>query len=137
MTFSDFFDRLGNLDWLAVLVGAIVFMVLGALWFGPLFGKQWSAGTGKPRMSGIPQANKLVGTFAYSFVVSAGVNYFGVLDDIEHAVVSAILLGVFMIGAAAYAAVVWMDEKVGVWIINVGFWFVGIAVVNFVQGLLA
>ena len=119
MTFSDFFDRLGNLDWLAVLVGAIVFMVLGALWFGPLFGKQWSAGTGKPRMSGIPQANKLVGTFAYSFVVSA------------------ILLGVFMIGAAAYAAVVWMDEKVGVWIINVGFWFVGIAVVNFVQGLLA
>jgi len=137
MTFSDFFDRIANLDWLAVLVGTLVFMVLGALWYGPLLGKRWSEGTGSPAMSGIPQANKLVGTLVYSFVVSAAVNYFGALDDIEHAAVMGVLLGVFVIGAALYAGVVWMDRKFGVWIIEVAFWFVGIAVVTYVQGLLA
>jgi hypothetical protein len=30
-----------SLNWLAVLVALIANMVVGALWFGPLFGKQW------------------------------------------------------------------------------------------------
>ena len=30
-----------NLNWLAVAVSAIVNMAVGALWYGPLFGKPW------------------------------------------------------------------------------------------------
>src|SRR3989338_7247906 len=32
-----------SINYLAVLVSAIASMVLGSLWFGPLFGKQWMA----------------------------------------------------------------------------------------------
>lgn len=32
---------MGNINLLAVFVAAIAFFVLGALWYGPLFGKAW------------------------------------------------------------------------------------------------
>jgi hypothetical protein len=37
---------MGPINLLAVFVGALVFFVLGALWYGPLFGKSWKALTG-------------------------------------------------------------------------------------------
>lgn len=30
-----------DINWLAVIVAAILPMILGSLWYGPLFGKQW------------------------------------------------------------------------------------------------
>jgi hypothetical protein len=137
LTFDSFFDRVGDLDWLAVVVGAIVFMVIGWIWYGPLFGKQWSAGTGMPMDSGMPSTDKIISTFVYSFVLSAAVNYFGALDDFEHAVVSALLLGIFVIGAATYSQVVWERRKTNVWVIDTLYVFVAIAIVNYVQGLMA
>jgi len=35
------FDVLGDVNWLAILIATLVYMVLGALWYGPLFGKAW------------------------------------------------------------------------------------------------
>ncbi len=32
-----------DINWLAVLVAAILPMVVGSLWYGPLFGKSWTA----------------------------------------------------------------------------------------------
>lgn len=34
------------INWLAVLVAAVISMVLGYLWYGPLFGKAWMKETG-------------------------------------------------------------------------------------------
>ncbi len=138
MTFDIFFERIGDLDWLAVVIGAVVFMAVGYAWYGPLFGKQWSAGTGVAMTSGTPATDKLIAMFVYSFVLSGAVNYFGVLDgDIEHSLVMGILLGVFVIGAAAYAAVVWEKQNRLVWIINTAFMFVSITIVTYIQGLMA
>ena len=38
---------LGSINWLAVLVAVISAQVLGFLWYGPLFGKQWMAALGR------------------------------------------------------------------------------------------
>jgi hypothetical protein len=138
LTFDSFFERLGDLDWLAVVVGAVVFMVVGWLWYGPLFGKQWSAGTGIAMDSSMPATDKLIAMFVYSFVLSGAVNYFGVLDgDVEHSLVTGILLGILVIGSASYAAVVWEKQKQSVWMINTLFLFVAITIVTYVQGLMA
>lgn len=32
---------MGNINLLAALIGAVVFFAIGALWYGPLFGKAW------------------------------------------------------------------------------------------------
>ena len=139
MTFSDFFDRVGNLDWVAVLVGTLVVMVLGMIWYGPLFGKKWSAETGMPMMSmtKMPEPSKLLGGFISAFVLSAAVNYFGALDDIEHSMVLALLLGVFVGGSYMYSQVVWAGKKMSVFLIDIAFAFVAITIVSYVQGLLA
>ena len=139
MTFSDFFDRLGNLDWLAVVVGTLVIMVLGMLWYGPLFGKKWSAETGMPMMSmtKMPPPNQLIGGVISAFVLSAAVNYFGAVDDIEKSMVLALLLGVFVGGSYMYAQVVWAGRKMSVFLIDVAYAFVTITIVCYVQGLVA
>jgi hypothetical protein len=40
-------DLLGDINWLAVIVGAVAYFVIGALWYSPpLFGKPWMAAGG-------------------------------------------------------------------------------------------
>jgi hypothetical protein len=36
-----------DINWLAVLVAVVVTQALGFLWYGPLFGKQWIAASGR------------------------------------------------------------------------------------------
>ena len=44
---------LGDIDWLAVIVGAIAYFVIGALWYAPpVFGSVWMAAGGVPDMRG-------------------------------------------------------------------------------------
>lgn len=41
------FDAIGQLNWLAVLAGGIIYFVLGALWYSPaLFGTRWQKAIG-------------------------------------------------------------------------------------------
>lgn len=41
------FDLLGDVNWLAVVIAAIVYFALGAAWYSPaLFGKAWQAAVG-------------------------------------------------------------------------------------------
>ena len=39
-------DVISDVSWLGILIATVVYMVLGALWYGPLFGKQWMRATG-------------------------------------------------------------------------------------------
>jgi hypothetical protein len=41
------FDALGDVNWLAILVSAVVYWMLGALWYSPvLFGNAWMRASG-------------------------------------------------------------------------------------------
>jgi len=45
------FDLLGEIDWLAVIIAAVAYFVIGAVWYAPpLFGKAWMAAGGLPDM---------------------------------------------------------------------------------------
>ena len=37
---------MGNVNMLAVVLGTLAFFVIGAIWYGPLFGRQWRELTG-------------------------------------------------------------------------------------------
>lgn len=40
-------DAIGQLNWLAVVLGAVIYFALGAVWFTPLlFGRQWQNSIG-------------------------------------------------------------------------------------------
>jgi hypothetical protein len=145
MTFSDFFDSLGDLEWLAILAGTVAMFIVGWLWYGPLFGKKWGAANGVSGGSGVPEPAVLVKGFVQTFAINIGIAYFIPLlhaafqNDytIETALVSSFVLSFFVIGAAAYATVVYLKKSMTVWSIDTGYYLIGIAIAAYVQDLVA
>jgi hypothetical protein len=59
-----------DINWLAVVVGILAFFVVGALWYGVLFGKPWQRETGvteRPQGAGVARVMGL--TLLAEFVV--------------------------------------------------------------------
>ena len=56
-----------SINYLAVVVAAVVAFILGAIWNGPLFGKAWAAARGLPPAQG-EAARPSPGTMAIIFV---------------------------------------------------------------------
>jgi len=54
------FDILGQLNWLAVIVGTIIYFAIGAVWFTPmLFGRPWQRALGWDPAQTAPQMSPL------------------------------------------------------------------------------
>lgn len=68
-------EILTNVNWSAVIAGTIVSYGLGFLWFGPLFGKPWAAGshgiTAPTRLPLVAMALQLAGTFLMAWIIGA------------------------------------------------------------------
>jgi hypothetical protein len=63
------FDAFDDLNWLAVIVSALAFWVLGAVYYSDaLFGKQWKAAAGVEEMN--PNATQIVGNLI-TWLISA------------------------------------------------------------------
>ena len=68
-----------NVNWVAVIVGAIVAYGFGWIWYGALFGKRWSQGLGikvPDKMPFLAMGVQALGTFllAWLFGITAGNN---------------------------------------------------------------
>ena len=72
-----------EINWLAVVVAAVVHQALGALWYGPMFGKAWMKSIGKtkeeleqadgpplPKLLAISALCSLITAFALAVVIS-------------------------------------------------------------------
>jgi hypothetical protein len=75
-------DAIGDLNWLPVILGAVIYFVLGAVWFTPvLFGRQWQRAIGweasrrppevKPSTYVLPAVAYLVASIATGMLASA------------------------------------------------------------------
>jgi hypothetical protein len=76
------FDVLGQVNWLAVIVGTIIYFAIGAVWFTPiLFGRPWQRAIGwdpertTPEMNpvtyGVPAVLYLVASAATAMLAAA------------------------------------------------------------------
>ena len=147
MTFSDYFDYLGELDWLAVLGGTVAMFLVGWLWYTPLFGKKWAAANGVTGAtgSGSPGTSVLVKGFIQTLAINIGIAYvfpalhvvFQNEPTIETLLVSSFVVSFWFIGAALFAGVVYLKRSTTAWLIDTGYCFVGIAVAAFVQDMIA
>jgi hypothetical protein len=111
-------EIIANVNWLAVVVGAVVAYLLGMLWYSPkLFGTIWAAGvgvsfddaSGLPVMAMITQA---VGTFLLAWVVG--------VTAASNALLTIILIVVAMVTLMA-AGGMYAKESGKVIAINTGF----------------
>jgi hypothetical protein len=138
MSTFDGLVSLGDLHWGSILLGTAAAMVLGFLWYGPLFGKLWASKSGAGAQSGEPA--KLALTAVYFLVFNAALQYLGLVfdgaDDLEHAVVTGIIVGILAIGPALLSAVVWAKRSPVVFLIDVGHWVAVTFACVMVQGLI-
>jgi len=76
------FEALGQLNWLAVIVGAVIYFAIGAVWFTPmLFGRPWQRAIGwdesqrppdmSPAIYAVPAAFYLVTAIATGMLAVA------------------------------------------------------------------
>lgn len=62
---------LGNVNWLAVIFCAVLSMVIGFLWYGPLFSKPWAKITGwtKEKIAALPK-NKMPVNYLMAYLAA-------------------------------------------------------------------
>ena len=102
-----------TINYLAVLVAAVAHMVVGMLWFGPIFGKQWMKLSGfsaksMKKMNMSPQQAMLVAFVCALFTAS-----------ILSLFINALRINSFR-DAAQFSALVWLaflvPSELGVWL---------------------
>jgi hypothetical protein len=126
-----------NLNWLAVIVSAAVSMVVGAVWYGPLFGKRWMREVGFTQedvergqtwpLYGIAILNSLCMAFVLANVVAwAGVTRAG----------GGLLLGALMwVGFTGLTFAVnhaFEGRSLAHWAINAGMHFVSLMIIGII-----
>jgi hypothetical protein len=131
----------------AVLVSAIVMMVLGYLWYGPLFGKQWIALMGwseaemKQRMAegaGKSYAIMAVGALLMAYVLAHAIIFASTYLHVSG--VAAGLEGGFanwigFIAPVMVGAVLWEGKSWKLWCINAGYYLVGVLIMGAILAL--
>jgi hypothetical protein len=126
-----------HINLLAVAVAAIAGFPLGALWYGPLFGKAWMAETGitKERAQ---QANmvKIYGTtLVLNLVIAASLAMFiGPTPNLHYGLFAGFMAGFTYVAAAFGISYLFEFRSLKLWAINAGFQVVVFTVMGAILG---
>ena len=129
------------INYLAVLVAAIVNMVVGSLWFGPLFGKPWMKLSGitqedikKAKARGMAKAYALafVGALLMAYVlahnVELGRTYFH-MSSLVTGFNAGFWAWVGFVVPVTMGAVLWEGKSWKLWVLN-SFYYLIVLVLN-------
>lgn len=123
-----------DVSWIAVVVGTVGYQLLGALWYGPLFGSRWMAAMGYDNAEDVQGGDDA--TTGY-LITAAGslvaVVALGVLVDWVGAttwtegLAIGLLAGVGFVATTALQAVPFEDRPWPVYLLNAGYNVVALA----------
>lgn len=121
----------------AVVVAAVASMVVGMLWYGPLFGKKWVELSGV-RMSDIESKKSempktyliaFIGALVAAFVLAGFLKYAQAVTPVDGAVVGAMAwLG--FVATVSLGNVLWEGKPVSLYLLNNGYNLVNFAVMG-------
>lgn len=134
-------------NYLAVLVAAIASMVIGYLWYGPLFGKQWMAWSGMSQadLEGAKQkgmaksyALMFVGSLVMAYVLSHALVF--AMSYLKSEGVSAGLQTGFwnwlgFIAPVTLGAVLWDRKPWKLWVLNNAYYLITLCVMGVILAL--
>jgi hypothetical protein len=139
----NFFDL--NVNYTAVVIAAIAAFVIGFLWHGPLFGKQWIA------MMGISQKDiaaakakggmwkPMLGAFIAQLVLACTMAHFAVLlgvTDATGALSLAFWIWLGFVATIMLNSVLWESRTVKLYLFNIAYHLVSLAAVSLIVVLL-
>lgn len=128
---------MGDINYLAVLLGAVAFWLIGAIWYGPLFSKPWKAAIGmtaeleaEARAKGGGHIAKIM---AASFVLELVVvwvlgHMLARTGPAPHVVMMmAVGLGAAVMAPAIGINYLYQGRPLKLWLIDAGYFVVGMA----------
>lgn len=135
-----------EINYLAVLVCGIVSIILGSLWYGPLFGKPWMAMSGIKKPDTITPAIKKSMAKSYSIMFIGSLLMAFILANIlawggggAQGVVGGLAAGfcnwLGFIAPATVGTVLWESKPWKLWFINAGYYLVQMMVFGVILSL--
>ena len=124
----------------AVLVAALAFFVVGAVWYSPaLFGKQWSAAAKikESEMRGAGAAPAMIGSFLSYLVAIYALAYLSALLGVNNAAEGMTLASIASVGLytpLALSNALYHKTRRLLWTINTGYVVAGFLVVGAILG---
>ena len=125
------------INYLAVLAAAAASIVLGFLWYGPLFGKQWIAlmNFDKKKMEeakkkGMPKQTwvlMILGTLVTSYVLAHFVDYLDAVN-ISGALTAAFWIWLGFVATVILGGVLWEGKPWKLYFLNAAYYLVNLAV---------
>lgn len=134
-----------DLNYWAILGSAVIMLVLGGLWYGPLFGKQWSALSGIKIPEKMDDATKqammrsyglmALGSLIVAYVMAHSVIFAGAYlntDGVRAGLQAGFWNWLGFVAPATMGAVLWERKPWTLWFINAGYYLVGLLVIGVV-----
>jgi hypothetical protein len=131
-----------NVDLLAVIVAAIVYIILGILWYGPLFGKPWMKARGmsqkdiekaKKASMAKPACMATVNAIIMAFVLGLLLN-FSESRGILQGMLTGALIWVGFVSTTQMAGVIWENRPVKLYWINALYFLVALVAAGAIMG---
>ncbi len=126
-------------NWMAIVIAAVIQMVVGFLWYSPmLFGNAWAKMSGikmdpSKKMPMMPMVWMFVGTLVLSFVLSGFVGYAGAKGLMDGAFVG-IMAWLGFIATTTVHTVLFENKPFKLYLLNNGHYLVGLALAGAVLG---
>lgn len=134
---------LSSINWLAVIVAAVAFFGLGAVWYGPIFGKAWQKGVGLSDEE-IKNANmgKLFGSaFVFALIISFGMAMFfygfGENPDMNatYGATMGLMTGIFFLFPSISMNYLFARKSSALMLIDSGYHIVAYTIVGIILGV--
>ena len=129
-----------RVNYVAVVVVAVVYWLLGALWYGALFGKQWVALMGKTMeeaqregQTAVPYIVALVCNLLIAYVLALVCNASGATTMAKGAS-AGVLMWLGFIGTTTLTTYEFDRRPLALWAINYGYALMGMGVMGAILG---
>lgn len=129
-----------NINVLAVLVAAVVSMGIGAVWYGPLFGKLWMKLTGLKKMGASKNKEMwrsyvahFIASVLMSFVLANMLDYLSIFRFID-GFVFGFMIWLGFIATFTLGIVLWENKSFKLYILNNGYYLLSLLLMG---GILA
>ena len=129
-------DALAHVNWLAVLVAALVGFALGGLWYGPLFGRVWAQETGmtKERAKTANMPKIYLTVLLLNLITATSLAMFIGAGDLSFGAFAGFMTGASFVATSMAVIYLFEMRSLRLWWINAGFMVVFFTLMGVILG---
>ena len=133
-----------EVNYLAVIIAAVVSLLFGFLWYGPIFGKAWMRLNGvtkkdieasKKKGMVFPMFLHLIGNLISVFAFGVLAGSLGLVGIGSYLVLGLILSVGFFLSTTLLGSVLWDNKPWGLYLLNAVYWIINLEIVAIILSL--